>query len=71
MIHRGFATEQQILTRYNLYKSKGQKGYLLERLIDEKKLSVIEVDKNQLPDWFQVNDAENPISKERLINKNE
>tara|TARA_R110002012_G_scaffold156060_1_gene316911 strand:+ start:8797 stop:9570 length:774 start_codon:yes stop_codon:yes gene_type:complete len=71
LIHRGFATEQQILTRYNLYKSKGQKGYLLDRLIDEKNLSVVEIDKKQLPDWFQINDAENPIFKKTLINKNE
>lgn len=71
LIHRGFATEQQILTRYNLYKSKGQKGYLLDRLIDEKNLSVVEIDKEQLPDWFQINDTENPTFKKTLVIKNE
>ena len=40
LIHKGFATDSAILSRYNLYKSMGQKGPMLDRLIDESKLWV-------------------------------
>jgi len=68
LIHRGFATDEQIITRYKLYKSKGQTGHSLERLLDEKTLSVVEIDKTQLPDWFKVSLDINPIKLRRLKN---
>ena len=68
LIHRGFATDEQITTRYKLYKSKGQTGHSLERLLDEKTLSVVEIDKTQLPDWFEVSLDVNPIKLKRLKN---
>ena len=70
LIHRGFATDDQILNRYQLYKSKGQKGYALDRLIDERTLKVEEVPRELFPDWYQVSDVTDPVSKERLV-KNE
>jgi len=66
LIHRGFATDDQITNRYNLYKSKGQKGHQLERLLDEQTLSVLPIDEEQLPDWFNITDRTNPLSKKRL-----
>lgn len=66
LIHRGFATDEQITTRYDLYKLKGQKGNQLERLLDEQTLSVIHINNNHLPDWFNVTDPINPKSKKPL-----
>ena len=40
LIHMGFSRDRDILNRYNLYKSKGQKGQMLDRLIDESRLWV-------------------------------
>lgn len=66
LIHRGFATDDQITSRYELYKSKGQKGHNLERLLDEKTLTVEEVDRIQLPDWFKISSDNKPTELERL-----
>lgn len=38
LVHRGFASESQIHERYETYKSKGQVGPDLDRLIDESSL---------------------------------
>jgi hypothetical protein len=38
LVHRGFASESQIRERYEVYKSKGQSGPDLDRLIDESNL---------------------------------
>ena len=38
LVHRGFASESQIRERYEVYKSKGQVGPDLDRLIDESTL---------------------------------
>jgi hypothetical protein len=38
LVHRGFASESQIRERYEVYKSKGQAGPDLDRLIDESTL---------------------------------
>lgn len=66
LIHRGFATDKQITSRYELYKSKGQTGNSLERLLDETTLKVEEIDKTQLPDWFETSLDDNPINLKRL-----
>jgi len=49
LIHLGFATDSAILSRYDLYKSKGQSGEMLDRLIDEEGLWVKKVDDEVLP----------------------
>jgi len=53
LIHRGFATDEQILKRYRLYKGLGQEGWELNRLLDEASLKVAEVPLETLPAWFE------------------
>jgi len=66
LIHRGFATDEQIMNRYNLYKSKGQSGPSLERLIDEEKLAVKKIENIILPTWYEIKDEAVPTGKEPL-----
>jgi len=66
LIHRGFATDEQIMNRYNLYKSKGQTGPMLERLIDETGLQVKSIQSDIFPDWYKTDDVLNPSEKKRL-----
>jgi hypothetical protein len=66
VIHRGFATDYQIMTKYDVYKSNGQNGWELERLLNEQTLDVRELDRELLPDWFEVTDDVNPIQKKRI-----
>jgi glycosyltransferase involved in cell wall biosynthesis len=49
IIHWGFASDKYILDKYNMYKSHGQTGLLLNRLVDEKTLVV----KRSKKDWFR------------------
>jgi len=55
LIHYGFATDQQIMDRYNLYKDLGQKGWDLDRLICEKDLTVEEAEDFILPNFIDSN----------------
>lgn len=64
LIHKGFATDSQIRGRYDLYKSKGQSGPALDRLLDESTLWVERVDDVILP---YVADGINPIGLPKLI----
>lgn len=66
MVHRGFATDYQIMNKYDLYKANGQKGWPLERLLNEHTLKVEDLPRNLLPDWFEVTDDVNPITKIRI-----
>ena len=66
LIHRGFATDEQIMNRYNLYKSKGQSGPKLDRLIDETGLRVERLQDDVLPDWYNTEDDVSPLQKKRL-----
>ena len=71
LIHRGFATESQILNRYleryKLYRSHGQGGWILNRLFDESTLNTCRADDGILPDWFNMTDDIKPETKTRLI----
>ena len=67
LVHRGFATDKQILDRYDLYKGLGQSGWSLERLLDEKSLSVEILPESVLPDWFYVTNETNPKEMEPLV----
>lgn len=67
LIHRGFATDYQILTKYEIYKDRGQSGWALDRLLDESTLAVEKITSDILPDWFDITDDNNPIDKERII----
>lgn len=51
LIHYGFSTDRSIIDKYNLYKSLGQSGWRLERLVDETTLSVARVGDMCLPDF--------------------
>ena len=67
LIHRGFASDSQIVERYEMYKSKGQTGNMLQRLILENGLQVEELDRKYLPSWFEIKDDENPLNKKRIV----
>lgn len=66
LVHRGFSTDSQIINKYNVYKSFGQTGYLLDRFLNEEALSVEKIDPDLLPDWFNITDDINPITKRKL-----
>lgn len=66
VVHRGFATDYQIMTKYDVYKANGQNGWALERLLNEESLNVRELDRELLPDWFDVKNDINPINKRRI-----
>lgn len=66
IIHRGFATDYQIITKYNVYKENGQNGWALDRLLDESTLQVTTIDKSMLPTWFTITDEVNPINKVKI-----
>ena len=66
LIHRGFSSDNQIIERYNLYKSRGQSGHSLERLLDEDTLDGYEINYNCIPKWFNFNFTGSPKAK-RLI----
>ena len=67
IIHRGFATDYQIMTKYDVYKSYGQNGWALDRLLDETNLTVEKLSLDVLPSWFEITDAEPPMNKEKII----
>jgi len=66
VIHRGFATDYQIMTKYDVYKSNGQSGWALERLLNEQTLNVLEIEKEFLPEWFNITDDTNPKEKKLI-----
>jgi len=67
LVHRGFATDEQLIERYNLYKGLGQSGWSLDRLLDEDGLTVEELPDGLLPDWFEITDDQNPTGKPPLL----
>jgi hypothetical protein len=48
VIHYGFATSDDILRKYYMYKRHGQKGRALDRLLDESSLRIAP----SKPEWF-------------------
>jgi len=64
LIHRGFATDESIIRKYNTYKERGQSGWELERLLDETTLKVQKFE-GLLPLWLRP-DEQNPLTKRRL-----
>ena len=48
ILHYGFASDQAILRKYNDYKAQGQKGWALDRLVNEIGLRVEQSDSK----WF-------------------
>lgn len=66
LIHRGFATDQQIIDRYKNYKSRGQTGNDLERLLNEETLKVEMVPQGILPPWYTIQQVLHPIDRPRI-----
>jgi hypothetical protein len=66
LVHRGFATDYQIMTKYDVYKSHGQNGWCLERLLNEQTLTVKKIDYALLPEWFQIKDDVDPTTKRKI-----
>lgn len=67
LIHRGFCTDPQIIYRYNTYANAGQSGWRLDRLINEKSLTVAQINESIYPEWFTVTDRTNPTEKTPLL----
>lgn len=66
LIHTGFSTDQQILRKYFNYRSRGQSGWLLERLVSETTLDVRLVPSEVFPPWYQKSDTVDPRTKPPL-----
>jgi len=60
LIHMGFATDYQIMKKYDTYKERGQKGWALDRILSEETLRVEELDKHLIPNWLEVSSEVNP-----------
>jgi hypothetical protein len=67
LIHYGFSTDYQIITKYDLYKSCGQSGWALERLLDEKDLQVQEVEEDILPSFVDISQCVDPTTKKLIL----
>tara|TARA_Y100000593_G_scaffold95031_1_gene198562 strand:+ start:13684 stop:14478 length:795 start_codon:yes stop_codon:yes gene_type:complete len=67
LIHRGFATDEQIMLKYDIYKTRGQTGWELDRLLNESSLAVEELPKELLPNWFDIKDSIDPTKKKKII----
>jgi len=66
LVHRGFATDYQIITKFNIYKANGQDGFSLDRLLDESILDVEELAADILPEWFTITDTVLPTEKKKI-----
>ena len=66
VVHRGFATDYQIMTKYDVYKENGQEGWKLERLLNEHELEVVRLEDELLPNWFEITDDINPKDKRKV-----
>lgn len=69
VIHRGFATSEDIVNKYNMYKDFGQNGWALDRLIDETTLKTDELPPNILPEWFKVENTTKPELQPKLVDE--
>lgn len=67
LIHRGFATDEQILNKYDSYKGRGQSGWALDRLLNESTLQVERVPYPELPVWLESQDEQNPKEKKKIV----
>jgi hypothetical protein len=66
LIHRGFATDYQIMTKYDVYKERGQAGWSLDRLLHEETLTVERIPYGIIPQWFELTDVQNPTRKRKI-----
>tara|TARA_R110000772_G_scaffold249530_1_gene363797 strand:- start:32544 stop:33359 length:816 start_codon:yes stop_codon:yes gene_type:complete len=68
LIHRGFATDYQIITKYDVYKGRGQTGWALDRLLNENELEVEEIPSEILPSWYNIREDNDPTVKTPIFN---
>lgn len=66
VIHLGFSTDENIIEKYLNYKKLGQKGWELDRLIDETTLQVEQLPNNIIPKWHSITDTTSPLNKTKL-----
>ena len=66
LIHKGFATDEQILKKYENYKSRGQEGWALDRLLNESTLTVQPVPLEEIPNFLTAVDNQDPKTKEPI-----
>lgn len=59
VIHYGFSSDGRIVDKYQTYKTHGQVGWALHRLIDERTLAVAK----SLPEWFRVQPEEEDFNE--------
>ena len=68
ILHYGFASDQAIIDKYNMYKKHGQTGWQLNRLIDE---TSVQVNRSRVS-WFKYGLSEaklNEVFKEPISSK--
>jgi len=58
LIHRGFATDEHIIEKYERYKERGQTGWELDRLLNEKGIAVGRIPPEVFPEWLEINEEE-------------
>ncbi|MBI1938134.1 MAG: FkbM family methyltransferase [Ignavibacteriales bacterium] len=56
VIHYGFASDRSLAFKYLVYRSHGQTGWALERLLDEKTLTLEKVDEKLFPAGLYIDD---------------
>jgi len=66
LIHRGFSTDYQLVTRYDVYKARGQTGWKLDRMLNEKGLVVEKLDPAKIPE-FAPKEDKHPSTLQPLI----
>jgi len=67
VLHFGFSTEQLIARKYKTYRALGQRGWALERLIDESTLQLSPVNLSWFPEWCKpkIVPKPQPLPKEK------
>jgi len=66
LIHRGFSTDYQLITRYDAYKALGETGWKLDRMLNEKGLVVEKLDPAKIPE-FAPKEDNHPSTLQPLI----
>lgn len=65
-LHYGFASENWIVRKYLTYKSYGQNGWSLDRLIDENGLTLVKVAKDLYPEELVPSDYDRVVPPEPI-----
>ena len=53
LLHFGFASNEEIAKKYFIYRASGQRGYPLDRLVDESTLALQPSDVAWFPEWLR------------------